>query len=149
MHNLTIKIWMKILVLLKLKHCSILPNLNPQEIVGDLEILPKWLHFYLIYKKSLKIMKMIWKSIVRSWENQPALSSQVNLQNQKKNSIMVWKNIFLFFKGHLISKWFFEVFDFLQKTNENKSHSSKVEFIRSFFGRNRWPPQKNFKLTDL
>ena len=46
-------------------------------------------------------------------------------------------------KGQLISKWFFGVVDFLQKTNENKSHSSKVEFIRSFFGGNRWP-QKPF-----
>ena len=41
------------------------------------------------------------------------------------------------FKGQLISKWFFEVVDFLQKTNENTSHSSKNEFIRSFFGGNR------------
>ena len=40
-------------------------------------------------------------------------------------------------KGQLISKWFFEVVDFLQKTNENNSHSSKNEFIRSFFGGNR------------
>ena len=35
-------------------------------------------------------------------------------------------------KGHLISKWFFRVVDFLQKMNENKSHSSKNELIRSF-----------------
>ena len=42
-------------------------------------------------------------------------------------------------KGQLISKWFFGVFNFLQKTNENKSHCSKVEFIRSFFGGNRRP----------
>ena len=41
------------------------------------------------------------------------------------------------FKGQLISKWFFEVVDFLQKTNENNLHSSKNEFIRSFFGGNR------------
>ena len=39
-------------------------------------------------------------------------------------------------KGQLISKWFFGVVDFLQKTNENKSHSSKSELIRSFFGGN-------------
>ena len=36
-------------------------------------------------------------------------------------------------KGQLISNWFFGVVDFLQKTNKNKSHSSKVEFFRSFF----------------
>ena len=38
-------------------------------------------------------------------------------------------------KGHLISEWFFEVVDFLQKTNKNTSHTSKNEFICSFFGR--------------
>ena len=40
-----------------------------------------------------------------------------------------------FSKGQLISKWFFGVVDFLQKTNENMSHSSKNKFVRSFFGR--------------
>ena len=39
-------------------------------------------------------------------------------------------------KGQLISKRPFVVFAFFQKTNENKSTSSKVEFVRSFFGRN-------------
>ena len=38
-------------------------------------------------------------------------------------------------KGQLISKCIFGVFTFLQKTNENKSTSSKVEFVCSFFGR--------------
>ena len=40
-------------------------------------------------------------------------------------------------KGQIILKWFFDVFHFLQKMNENKYHSSKVEFIRWFFGGNR------------
>ena len=39
-------------------------------------------------------------------------------------------------KGQLISKCLFDVFNFLQKTNENESHSSKSEFVRSFFGGN-------------
>ena len=39
-------------------------------------------------------------------------------------------------KGQLISKCIFGVFTFFQKTNENKSTSSKVEFVRLFFGRN-------------
>ena len=42
-------------------------------------------------------------------------------------------------KGQLISKCPFDIVNFFQKTNESKSHSthsSKVEFIRSFFGRN-------------
>ena len=36
-------------------------------------------------------------------------------------------------KGHLISKANCQGFS--QKTNENTSHTSKNEFIRSFFGR--------------
>ena len=39
-------------------------------------------------------------------------------------------------KGQLISKCLFGAFNFLQKTNENKSHSSKIEFVRSFYGGN-------------
>ena len=38
-------------------------------------------------------------------------------------------------KGQVISKGFFGVFNFFQKTNENMSHSIKNEFICSFFGR--------------
>ena len=39
-------------------------------------------------------------------------------------------------KGQLISKCLFGIFTFFQKTNENKSTSSKVKFVCSFFGRN-------------
>ena len=51
---------------------------------------------------------------------------------------LIWLN---FIKGQLISKFLLGVFNFFQKTNENKSTwgiivSSKVEFIRLFFGRN-------------
>jgi hypothetical protein len=38
-------------------------------------------------------------------------------------------------KGQIISKCLFGVFNFFQKTNEKKSHSSKNEFICLFFGR--------------
>ena len=38
--------------------------------------------------------------------------------------------------GQLISKCLFGVFTFFHKTNENMSTSSKVVFVRSFFGRN-------------
>ena len=31
-----------------------------------------------------------------------------------------------FTKGQLISKWFFEVVDFLQKTKENNLHSKEI-----------------------
>ena len=37
-----------------------------------------------------------------------------------------------FSKGQIISECLFGVFNFFQKTNENKSHSSKGEFIRCF-----------------
>ena len=40
-------------------------------------------------------------------------------------------------KGQLILKCLFGGFNFFQKTNENTSHTSKNEFIRSFFGRIR------------
>ena len=36
-------------------------------------------------------------------------------------------------KGQIISKCLFGVFNFFQKTNENISHTSKNEFIHSFF----------------
>ena len=54
------------------------------------------------------------------------------------------RNMTLDTKGQLFSKWFFGIVDFLQKTIENKSHSSKNEFFHSFFGGNRWP-QKPFR----
>ena len=38
-------------------------------------------------------------------------------------------------KGQIISKCLFVVFNFFQKPNENTLHSSKNEFICSFFGR--------------
>ena len=37
-------------------------------------------------------------------------------------------------KGQLILKCLFGVFNFLQETNKNKSHSNKIEFVCSFFG---------------
>ena len=39
-------------------------------------------------------------------------------------------------KVQLISKSLLGVFTFFKKMNENKSTSSKVELVRSFFGRN-------------
>ena len=38
-------------------------------------------------------------------------------------------------KGQLISKFLFDAFTFFQKTNENKSTSSKVDFFLFVFGR--------------
>ena len=56
-------------------------------------------------------------------------------------STQIWKllfgklSFFKFVKGQIISKRFFPGRGFFQKTNENTSHTSKNEFIRSFFGR--------------
>ena len=52
-------------------------------------------------------------------------------------------------KGQIISKCLFGVFNFFQKTNENTSHSSKNEFIRSFFWKNSRLDNLLSKLTDL
>ena len=51
-------------------------------------------------------------------------------------------------KGQFISKCLSGFFTFSQKTNENKSTSSKDELFRSFFGR-KWQHHKTFwnKLT--
>ena len=46
------------------------------------------------------------------------------------------KGYFKLDKGQLISKCLFAVFNFLQKTNKNMSHCSKIEFVCSFFGGN-------------
>ena len=56
---------------------------------------------------------------------------------------------FLLFKGQLISKCLFGVFNFFQTTNENMWHSSK-KWIHSFvFWKNSWPDNLLSKLTDL
>ena len=50
----------------------------------------------------------------------------------------------MYVKGQIISKGLFGVLEFSQKTNERIRHSSKNEFIRSFFGR-IWGHQKSFR----
>ena len=52
-------------------------------------------------------------------------------------------------KGQLISKCLFGVLTFFQKTNENKSTSSKTEFVLSFFGRNVGLKKIISNLSDL
>ena len=52
-------------------------------------------------------------------------------------------------KGQLISKCLFGVFTFFQKTNENKSTSSKVEFVCSFFWKKRRLEKIISNLSDL
>ena len=48
----------------------------------------------------------------------------------------IYESFCNFAKGQLILKYLFCVFTFFQKTIENKSTSSKVEFVCSFFERN-------------
>ena len=52
-------------------------------------------------------------------------------------------------KSQLISKCLFGVFTFFQIMNENKLTSSKVEFVRSFFGRNIGLKKIISNLSDL
>ena len=66
-----------------------------------------------------------------SWLSLQSSSQIGHCKKEKKN-----EGLEIHPKGQLISKCHFGVFTFFQKTNENKSTSSKVEFVRSFFGRN-------------
>ena len=52
-------------------------------------------------------------------------------------------------KGQLISKANCQGREFSQKTNENTSHTSKNEFIRSFFGRILGQKKNVSRLPDL
>ena len=68
-------------------------------------------------------------------------------------SVILWWRLFFTSKGKIISKWFFGVFKFPPK-NEQKQvdlryHSSKVEFLRSFFWRKSKTSKPLSKLTDL
>ena len=56
------------------------------------------------------------------------------IENGRELNIQYEKEIYAG-KGQLISKCLSGVFNFFLKTNENTSHSSKNEFICSFFGR--------------
>ena len=61
----------------------------------------------------------------------------------------ILKVLFWYTKGQLISKCPFCVFNFFQKTNKNTWHSSKNEFICSFFGRIHGLTIYFRKLSDL
>ena len=73
----------------------------------------------------------------------------INFKNMKINVVWMYSNFeasqypkqskfwkYQQSKGQLISKCIFGVFTFFQKTNENKTTSSKVEFVCLFFGSN-------------
>ena len=62
--------------------------------------------------------------------------------------IYIWK-WFSLPKGQIISKRLFGVFTFFPKTNENKSTSSKVEFVHSFFWKKHWLEKIISNLSDL
>ena len=85
------------------------------------------------------IVQTFWKQISSTFQSMDACQCWFFLQNKIGFTWMERCSIeynFTIFKGQLISKCLFGVFTFFQKTNENKSTSSKVEFVRSFFGRN-------------
>ena len=78
------------------------------------------------------------KSVFNCLDDRAVFGSPENFCNFSKVSIE--DDFFYSFlgttRGQLISKCLFGVFTFFQKTNENKLTSSKVEFVRLFFGRN-------------
>ena len=53
------------------------------------------------------------------------------------------------FEGQVISKGFFGIFNFFQKTNKNTSHSSKNELNCSFFWKNSGYHNLLSRLSDL
>ena len=65
------------------------------------------------------------------------ISYSSSLYNQQKAQNSFFENIVNFFLGKRSDNFelSFGIFNFFQKTNKNTSHSSKKEFIRSFFGR--------------
>ena len=71
--------------------------------------------------------------------------------NKQLDYVTLVKDLKISYKGQMISKRLFGVFNFFQKTNKNTSHSSKNEFIRLFFGRIHGLTVDNLlsKLTDL
>ena len=71
------------------------------------------------------------------WEFWPLilLKGQGIAHSMARANLNKSKKVLTYTKGQLISKCIFGVSNFFQKTNENTSHSSKNEFIRSFFGR--------------
>ena len=56
-------------------------------------------------------------------------------ENYQMVSIVHRLKVLQIYKGQVISKCLLGVYTFSQKTNENKSTSSKDELFRSFFGR--------------
>ena len=77
-----------------------------------------------------QIMKCYWEwlpSLISTLWNIGILHyKQAKLRKDMQHSVL---------KGQIISKRFFPGRGFFQKTNENTSHSSKNEFICSFFGK--------------
>ena len=85
----------------------------------------------------------------------PSLPLHSILQNQKVLHLLgtlIVCNTFKCAKVQLISKWFLGSSISSKKrtkTSRPEYHSSKVEFIRSFSGGNRWPPKTISKSTDF
>ena len=89
---------------------------------------------------------LVWLTLLmpRSWKN---LRYDLNFNSALSDKLYMWYSISAtdwprappescYVKGQLISKCLFWCLHFLPKINKNKSTSSKVEFVRSFFGRN-------------
>ena len=84
------------------------------------------------------------KTILLSYHAKAGKKTEVNKQSDVKfwlnwikfgaaSYVLSCNSGYFLSKGQLISKRLFGVFNFLQKTNKNKFHSSKIEFVCSFF----------------
>ena len=86
----------------------------------------------ILYQRIILVLPKLSRSFILSYNNE---DTDLFCALQRKNvgytpGNTLWWSVAA--KGQLISKWFLGMVDFLQKTNENKSFISKVEFIRSF-----------------
>ena len=99
--------------------------------------------FKTFYFQPLRLWRLFYNYINRHLESQnqdQRTSNRIIVRQQKvKESEVIFLtqvipvDSFSSAKGQLISKFLFVVFHFLQKTNQNKFHNGKIEFIRSFF----------------
>ena len=107
--------------------------LNELKEKHEKEIGEKWQEIFEVRQENLDLRKELKETKELSVQVSNAFLNEVKCQSgaERKKRKRRKKT-----KGQLISKCLFGVFNFSQKTNENKSDIGKNEFVRSFFGRN-------------
>ena len=110
-----------------------------QYFLGDLHILRR--HIFRLYVAPIPAYISIFSALKEiTWKKCKLPFSKHKHTHTSLPTSAYLRNKWMVPKGQLISKCLFGVFNFSQKTNENKSTwgiivFSKVEFFRSFFGR--------------